>query len=113
MARAYKQDGVDGSEYIVYRCQGCDTLHSVCVKAGPLYGSGPVWGYNGSLEMPTFTPSVLFWLEHRADEDEEERKYVDSRRCHTFITDGRVQFLGDCGHALAGQTLDLPDITEQ
>ena len=29
--------------------------------------------------------------------------------CHTFVTDGRIQFLGDCTHALAGQTVDLPD----
>jgi hypothetical protein len=26
-----------------------------------------------------------------------------------FVTDGRIQFLGDCTHALAGQTVDLPD----
>lgn len=25
-------------------------------------------------------------------------------------TDGMVQFLGDCSHALAGQTLPLPDM---
>ena len=24
-------------------------------------------------------------------------------------TDGRIQFLGDCTHHLAGQTVDLPD----
>jgi hypothetical protein len=23
------------------------------------------------------------------------------------VTDGRIQFLGDCTHALAGQTVDL------
>jgi hypothetical protein len=25
---------------------------------------------------------------------------------------GRIQFLGDCTHALAGQTVDLPEIQE-
>lgn len=29
--------------------------------------------------------------------------------CHSFVTDGRIQFLGDCTHSLAGQTVDLPD----
>ena len=29
--------------------------------------------------------------------------------CHSFVTDGRIQFLGDCTHKLAGQTVDLPD----
>jgi hypothetical protein len=28
--------------------------------------------------------------------------------CHSFVTDGRIQFLGDCTHALANQTFDLP-----
>lgn len=107
--RAEKQEAPDGSVYINYRCQGCEHLHSVCVQTGSAYGAGPVWGWNGSLELPTFTPSVLFWLDHNADEDEEERKYVDKARCHTFITNGRVQFLSDYGHALAGQTLDVPE----
>lgn len=30
--------------------------------------------------------------------------------CHSFIRDGRIEFLSDCTHALAGQTVDLPDI---
>lgn len=110
MARAYKHTGPDGSEYVVFRCPGCTTLHSVIVHAGTLNADGPVWGWNGSLDMPTFTPSLLLWLEHRADEDAEEKKYVDSRRCHTFINDGRIQYLSDCGHALAGQTVDLSEI---
>jgi len=29
--------------------------------------------------------------------------------CHSFVTDGRIQFLTDCTHALAGQTVDIPD----
>jgi hypothetical protein len=29
--------------------------------------------------------------------------------CHSFVTDGRIQFLNDCTHSLAGQTVDLPD----
>jgi len=32
--------------------------------------------------------------------------------CHSFVTDGRIQFLGDCTHNLAGQTVDLPEITD-
>ena len=28
--------------------------------------------------------------------------------CHSFVTDGLIQFLGDCTHALAGQTVDMP-----
>ena len=31
-------------------------------------------------------------------------------RCHSFITDGRISFCGDSEHALAGQTVDLPEV---
>jgi hypothetical protein len=29
-------------------------------------------------------------------------------RCHSFVVDGQIQFLGDCTHKLAGQTVPLP-----
>ena len=35
---------------------------------------------------------------------------IASTVCHHFIRDGKIQFLGDCTHALRGQTVDLPDI---
>ena len=30
-------------------------------------------------------------------------------RCHSFVRSGRIEFLSDSTHALAGQTVDLPD----
>jgi len=30
--------------------------------------------------------------------------------CHSYVTDGRIQFLADCTHALAGLTVDLPEL---
>lgn len=62
------------------------------------------WQFNGDLERPTFTPSLLC----RYPWGEERREIV----CHSFITDGRIQFLGDSTHPLAGQTVDLPDLGE-
>ncbi len=32
--------------------------------------------------------------------------------CHSFVTDGQIQFLGDCTHKLAGQTVPLSAWTE-
>jgi hypothetical protein len=29
--------------------------------------------------------------------------------CHSFVTDGRIQFLDDSTHELAGETADLPE----
>jgi hypothetical protein len=52
------------------------------------------WGFNGNLDAPTFTPSLMVNQGH-------------SSQCHSFLTDGKIQFLSDCNHALAGQTVDL------
>lgn len=76
-------------------CAGCKLPHSINVGTGP----GPRWGYNGNAEKPTFTPSVLAsWNEGDA-----------AKVCHSFVTDGRIQYLGDSTHALANQTVDLAD----
>lgn len=68
------------------------------------------WSWNGHPTRPTFLPSILV----RYDGADAGQDLGDGRRappaiCHSFVTDGRIQFLGDCTHSLAGQTVDLPD----
>lgn len=82
----------DGS--LLFWCSGCGLPHSLSVGEGP----GPRWGYNGNPDSPTFTPSVLSRYRMRDDE-------IVS---HSFVTDGRIQYLGDFTHSLKGQTVDLP-----
>ena len=115
---------------IMYWCQGCETTHLIYVGDG----TGTRWEYNGNPDRPTFTPSVLVttghYVEYRDDNkkcwctmdwdewgkkypDEPRRKWQKCVRCHTFITDGMVQFLSDCTHQYAGQTLPLPDLPTQ
>lgn len=79
-------------------CLGCDMPHTVQIGDGP----GARWGYNGNADAPTFTPSVLC-----------RYKWSDGDRvCHSFITDGQIQYLGDCTHHLAGKTIELPNWEE-
>jgi hypothetical protein len=69
------------------------------------------------MDSPTFTPSILVTGVAQLTKDE-HAAYMRGEglpparplRCHSFVTDGRIQFLGDCTHELAGQTVDLPDI---
>src|SRR3546814_5434913 len=68
-------------------------------------GPGPRWGYNGNPESPTFTPSILVSY----NGPDAGRNGAPPAICHSFVTDGRIQFLGDCTHALASQTVDLPE----
>jgi hypothetical protein len=96
----------NGDEGLTYWCQGCQMSHSIKTR-----GAGS-WGWNGNAERPTFTPSVLVTWPANPDASEEFKEWRTERRCHTFITDGRVQFLQDCTHELVGQTLDLPDLPD-
>lgn len=84
-----------------FDCPGCTGIHEVTTA----------WAFNGDLERPTFSPSLLCSANFREPTDPPGtplRRYV----CHSFVRDGRIEFLGDCTHALAGQTVDLADIPE-
>lgn len=71
-------------------CPGCEMHHGVPVDpADPKH-----WAWNGSLEAPTLSPSV--------------RVYTHANSiCHCFIREGKIEFLNDCLHALAGQTVAM------
>jgi hypothetical protein len=117
-------EGADGS--IWFFCNGCNGPHSIKVNSPGT--PGPNWGYNGNPDAPTFTPSVLARTTGAPDgrsvmtDDEAQehdaicrtsgREALFASRfgkvCHSFVTDGRIQYLGDCTHALVGQTVDLP-----
>lgn len=74
------------------------------------------WGFNGNMERPTFTPSLLVRFTEALTDDEIERLHAGEKItpvdvvCHSFITDGMIQFLGDCTHSKAGQTVPLGDL---
>ena len=91
--RVYDHEGANG--YALFFCPACDSPHAVRVNT---HGSG--WGWNGSVDAPTLTPSVF---------SNQHRDCPDLPACHSFVTEGRIQFLADCTHAMAGQTVDLPD----
>ncbi len=105
---------------LVFWCPGCDQAHSVRVSEGGQSG----WAYNGNPAAPTFSPSVLVRGGHFAEGREgkdcwctyEERfggpAPFKCAVCHSYVTDGQIQFLGDCTHALAGQTVPLPAFPE-
>lgn len=96
---------------LMFWCPGCDEAHRIQHGAG----GGPRWTWNGDVEKPTFTPSVLVEGVRRLT-DQQHAAYLatgvhpepEPARCHSFVVDGRIQFLADCTHALAGQTIDLP-----
>lgn len=100
----------EGRKLLVhFHCPGCDRGHYLrTAEANDYNGSEgankPIWGFNCNLDLPTFTPSILIW---RPWTDENGVKTEE--RCHSFVTDGKIQFLVDCTHSLKNQTVDLPE----
>lgn len=64
------------------------------------HGFDKRWTFNGDMERPTFSPSLVVTIKT------EPKKQI----CHSFVRDGKIQFLSDCFHDLAGQTVEMPDI---
>lgn len=91
------------------------------ITHGTRSGTG-CWTWNGSVDTPTLRPSVLATGGHFMDgysgrcwcdynrEHPNERKVFVCFRCHTWINDGKAQFLEDCSHEFVNQTLDLLDV---
>ena len=97
-----------------FYCQGCRNYHSVSHGAG----TGPRWTWNGKLDLPTLQPSILVRCCRELTDvefDEYQRSgnlpadAAEKIVCHSFVTDGQIQYLSDCSHALAGQTIPLQE----
>lgn len=54
------------------------------------------WQFNGNYEKPTFSPSM------RVD-------YGHGVITHCFVRGGKIQYLSDCSHDMAGKTVDCVD----
>ena len=84
---------------ILHWCPACEEAHHFKTD-----GVHPCWTFNGNADAPTFTPSMrISW-----------GKFVNPVHdeggvCHYILTDGVINFCGDCTHDMAGQSVPLPD----
>lgn len=83
-----------GSPDYAFWCPGCKCAHGVWTKDHNPHTNAK-WGFNGNMKKPTFTPSILI---HPSD---------NQPQCHTFVTNGRIEFLSDCTHEYAGKIIDM------
>ena len=84
--------GPRGGKIYVFHCPGCHYAHPFEVEVP----SGGGWSWNGSMDAPTFSPSLLC---------NQGSDFV----CHSFVREGTIEFLSDCFHELAGHTVEIPD----
>lgn len=75
----------------------------------PTHG-GSAWSFNGDLNRPTLSPSILVHSATRLLDHGPPMTTRQTPRCHSFVRDGRIEFCGDSEHELSGQTVDLPEI---
>ena len=89
---------------ILFFCPGCNTGHRLPV--GKSINTAPVvWEWNESLDLPTVSPSIRVAQQYWTMGGETMQWDV----CHSFVRDGKIEFLSDCTHELAGQTVELPE----
>ena len=112
-----------GEDALKFQCPGCDIFHVVPV-------TGPrAWGWNQSTERPTLTPSIRIGYVKEPPLDPvtndfkrgtygQYLKGPDGRLlgakdmvCHSFVTDGQIQYCSDSTHDLAGKTVPLPELS--
>lgn len=79
-----------------FHCPGCGFGHAFRIRAPANDSSGPVWEFNGDVDKPTFSPSLLL--------DDPKA------RCHLFVRDGKIEFCSDCHHALAGTIVEMQEV---
>lgn len=81
-----------------FYCPGCGYDHSFRTKPYSQDGrKWPVWTFNGDIDAPTFSPSLLV----NGD--------MPEHRCHLFLERGKIRYLQDCHHELAGKTVECPE----
>jgi hypothetical protein len=99
-------------------CTGCNSAHTI------YHGNSTNarWSWNGNIDKPTFSPSVLIrsghyipdtitdtcWCTYNRDNPDNGNGFKCGV-CHSFIIDGNIQYLDDCTHELKGQTIPLPE----
>lgn len=105
---------------LLFWCPGCKEYHGIYVdKNKPVH-----WDFNGDYDKPTLSPSVLVttghyiaghtgkcWCDYQREHPND--KVFGCSRCHSFIRDGKIQYLSDCTHELAGQTVEMQDKKEE
>ncbi len=79
----------DGS--FVFQCPGCEQWHRVNHQ----------WEVSSDLEKPTIKPSVFV---------NAGKSNRSAPVCHSFVTDGMIEFLTDSDHKLSGKTVALPEV---
>lgn len=99
--RSVVENGVS-YKALLFVCPGCVSLgagsglHMLAVNSTT---KTPSWDWNEDGILPTLSPSIL-------------TRYSENGVCHSFLRNGIFEFLSDCTHSLAGQSVPMVDLPE-
>lgn len=95
-----------GNADLLFYCPGCRSHHGP--RVGRTADDGkPFWTWNGDVVKPTLAPSLVVRVGPMPTVPVGRPDAGKIHVCHSFVRDGRIEFLSDCTHALAGQTVPL------
>lgn len=82
-------------------CEGCKEAHLIEVDIPHGYTAhDPIRRFNGSINLPTFYPSLLVTSIDGNN---------DRRVCSYYVTEGHIAYLPETTHHLSGLAVELPD----
>lgn len=99
----YPSTGDTKYQALAFMCPGCmnfggSGLHMLAVNTEV---KQPSWTWDGNLDAPTLTPSILT-----------KSGYGKEFICHSYLTAGVFKFLGDCTHGFANKEIPIPDLPD-
>ena len=87
-------------KFFEFYCPACGKSHFFWTARQN--GEELSWIFNNDLDNPTVKRDIS-----------NDTVVTDGQRlCHLNITDGQIHYLPDCGHEMAGQTVDMVDVNE-
>jgi hypothetical protein len=99
---------------LLFYCPGCKCHHGVTDS----------WQFNNDFNNPTFSPSILVrstMMTEKGEADYEAWRTAGCPKtnevfehvptvCHSFVTNGKIQYLSDCTHELAAHIIEMVDM---
>lgn len=109
--RVEPRPGYPDRGVLMFDCPACRCCHSFnTIQADP---PQPTWSWNGDMEKPTFSPSLLVTGTQPITDDEHRRIMAGEKitprplRCHSFVRNGNIEYCSDSLHEYAGKTVPL------
>jgi len=115
--------GAERHPDFIFFCPGCKCGHGIwTTKKNSL---DAIWTFDGNMEKPTFTPSLLIrgWQVPPVDPQTNDWKRGPNGKyildpngkiagstetvCHSIVSSGMIQFCSDCTHELVGKTVPM------